>query len=172
MSDAKFPLVPGSTIGILGGGQLGRMLALAAARLGFDVVILDPEENSPAGRVAARQIVAPYDDRWALRRLAEVCHVVTYEFENVPADTVAELTALGVLVAPGAKALAAAQDRVVEKSFLAEIGVPTVAFAICSQSTQNVRAAGSRNRNRAPFAPSGLSKIGSNSARPSAFAPM
>jgi 5-(carboxyamino)imidazole ribonucleotide mutase len=61
------PLPPGSTIGILGGGQLGRMLALAAARLGFDVVILDPEENSPAGRVASRQIVGPYDDRWALR---------------------------------------------------------------------------------------------------------
>jgi len=129
MTDAAFPLVPGSTIGILGGGQLGRMLALAAARLGFDVVILDPEENSPAGRVAARQIVAPYDDRWALKRLAEACDVVTYEFENVPADTVGELAALGAVVAPGAKALAAAQDRVVEKSFLAEIGVPTVAFA-------------------------------------------
>ena len=126
---ASFPLVPGSTIGVLGGGQLGRMLALAAARLGFDVVILDPEENSPAGRVAARQIVASYDDRWALKRLAEACDVVTYEFENVPADTVAELASLGAIVSPGAKALAAAQDRVVEKSFLAEIGVPTVAFA-------------------------------------------
>ena len=126
---AEFPLVPGSTIGILGGGQLGRMLAQAAARLGFDVVIQDPEENSPAGRVAARQIVAAYDDRWALKRLAEACDVVTYEFENVPADTVAELAALGAIVSPGAKALAAAQDRVVEKSFLAEIGVPTVAFA-------------------------------------------
>jgi 5-(carboxyamino)imidazole ribonucleotide synthase len=79
--------------------------------------------------VAARQIVGPYDDRWSLKRLAEACDVVTYEFENVPAATVAELTAQGVLVAPGAKALAAAQDRVVEKSFLAEIGVPTVAFA-------------------------------------------
>lgn len=123
------PLPPGSTLGILGGGQLGRMLAQAASRLGFDVVILDPEENSPAGRVAARQIVGAYDDRWALKRLAEACHVVTYEFENVPADTVAELTALGCEVAPGAAALAAAQDRVVEKTFLAEIGVPTVAFA-------------------------------------------
>ena len=122
-------LPPGATIGILGGGQLGRMLARAAARLGFDVVILDPEENSPAGRVAARQIVAAYDDRWALKRLAEACDVVSYEFENVPAETVAELTALGALVAPGAKALAAAQDRAVEKTFLAEIGVPTVAFA-------------------------------------------
>ena len=129
MSKGTFPLVPGSTIGILGGGQLGRMLALAAARLGFDVLILDPEEGSPAGRVAARQIVAAYDDRWALKRLAEACDVVTYEFENVPAETVAELAALGCVVAPGAKALAAAQDRVVEKSFLAEIGVPTVAFA-------------------------------------------
>ena len=125
----SFPLVPGSTIGILGGGQLGRMLALAAARLGFDVVIQDPEENAPAGRVAARQIVAAYDDRWALKRLAEACDVVTYEFENVPADTVSELTTLGAVVSPGAKALAAAQDRVAEKTFLAEIGVPTVAFA-------------------------------------------
>ena len=107
---ASFPLVPGSTIGILGGGQLGRMLALAAARLGFDVVILDSEENSPAGRVAARQIVGAYDDRWSLKRLAEACDVVTYEFENVPADTVAALIGLGVLVAPGAKALAAAED--------------------------------------------------------------
>ena len=124
-----FPLVPGSTIGVLGGGQLGRMLALAAARLGFDVVIVDPEENSPAGRVAARQIVAAYDDRWALKRLAEACDVVTYEFENVPADTVSELINLDAEVAPGPRALAAAQDRVVEKSFLAEIGVPTVAFA-------------------------------------------
>src|SRR5688572_9811464 len=96
-SPPVFPLPPGSTIGILGGGQLGRMLALAAARLGFDVVILDPEDNSPAGRVSSRQIVAPYDDRWALRHLAEVCAVVTYEFENVPAATVAELTAQNVL---------------------------------------------------------------------------
>ncbi len=84
---AEFPLAPGSTIGILGGGQLGRMLALAAARLGFDVVIQDPEEASPAGRVAARQIVATYDDRWALKRLAEACDVVTYEFENVPVES-------------------------------------------------------------------------------------
>ncbi|PZR35394.1 5-(carboxyamino)imidazole ribonucleotide synthase [Caulobacter segnis] len=131
---AEFPLVPGSTIGILGGGQLGRMLAQAAARLGFDVVIQDPEEASPAGRVAARQIVAAYDDRWALKRLAEACDVVTYEFENVPADTVAELAALGAVVSPGAKALAAAQDRVAEKTFLAEIGVPTVAFAAVHDS--------------------------------------
>jgi 5-(carboxyamino)imidazole ribonucleotide synthase len=131
---ASFPLVPGSTIGVLGGGQLGRMLALAAARLGFDVVIQDPEEGSPAGRVAARQIVTAYDDRWALKRLAEACDVVTYEFENVPADTVSELTALGAMVSPGAKALAAAQDRVAEKTFMAEIGVPTVAFAAVNDS--------------------------------------
>ena len=140
----RAPLQPGSTIGILGGGQLGRMLALAAARLGFDVVILDPEENSPAGRVAARQIVGAYDDRWSLKRLAEACDVVTYEFENVPAETVAALIGLGVLVAPGAKALAAAQDRVVEKSFLAEIGVPTVAFAAVDDDDASLAAAVAR----------------------------
>lgn len=122
------PLPPGSTIGILGGGQLGRMLALAAGRLGFDVAILDPEADGPASRVAAHTIVGAYDDPDALAQLAQVADVVTYEFENVPALAVEQLTALGVLVAPGARALAVAQDRVEEKTFLNGAGVPTVAF--------------------------------------------
>lgn len=122
-------LPPGSTIGILGGGQLGRMLALAAARLGFDVAILEPEADSPAARVAAHAIVGAYDDPRALTALAEVADVVTFEFENVPAAAVERLTALGVRVAPGARALAVAQDRVAEKTFLNEAGAPTVAFA-------------------------------------------
>jgi 5-(carboxyamino)imidazole ribonucleotide synthase len=124
-----FPLPPGSTIGIVGGGQLGRMLALAAARLGFDVVVLDPEPGSPAGRVAARAIVGDYDDPQALEALAGDADVVTYEFENVPAGAVAQLAAMGVPVAPGPVALAVAQDRIEEKTFLNAHGALTVAFA-------------------------------------------
>jgi 5-(carboxyamino)imidazole ribonucleotide synthase len=126
---AGFPLPPGSTIGILGGGQLGRMTALAAARLGLDCVILTPREDSPASRVAAHTLVAPYDDPDALAELARRCAVVTYEFENVPAAATSRLEALGCPVAPGPRALAVAQDRVVEKRFFEEIGAPTVAFA-------------------------------------------
>ncbi|WP_395674388.1 5-(carboxyamino)imidazole ribonucleotide synthase [Phenylobacterium sp.] len=123
------PLAPGSTIGILGGGQLGRMLAQAAARLGFDVAILEREADSPAARVAAQLIEGAYDDEAALVRLAKAADVVTYEFENVPAGSVDILTDHGVDVAPGALALAVAQDRVAEKTFLNARGAPTVAFA-------------------------------------------
>ncbi|ADL00644.1 5-(carboxyamino)imidazole ribonucleotide synthase [Brevundimonas subvibrioides] len=122
------PLAPGSTIGILGGGQLGRMLSQAASRLGFDVVILDPEENSPAGRVSRGQIVAAYDDPTALTVFGRVCDVVTFEFENVPASSVERLAEAGALVAPGPTALAVAQDRVDEKTFLNAVGAPTVGF--------------------------------------------
>ena len=124
-----FPLPPGSTIGILGGGQLGRMLALAAGRLGFDVAVLDPEAGGPASRVSAYEVVGAYDDPAALAELARLADVVTFEFENVPAAAVEHLTRLGVPVAPGARALAVAQDRVEEKTFLNGAGVATVAFA-------------------------------------------
>jgi 5-(carboxyamino)imidazole ribonucleotide synthase len=124
-----FPLAPGSTIGILGGGQLGRMLALAAARLGFDVVILTPETNACASRVAARTIIADYADPKALETLAGLADVITYEFENVPAAAVERLTTLGAQTAPGGMALAVAQDRLAEKTFLNGAGAPTVAFA-------------------------------------------
>ena len=123
------PLAPGATIGILGGGQLGRMLALAAARLGFDVAILDPEPDCPAARVCARHLAAAYDDPAALETLARTCGVVTVEFENVPAGALEALARSGATVAPGARALAAAQDRVAEKTFLNAAGAPTVAFA-------------------------------------------
>lgn len=126
---ADLPLPPGSTIGILGGGQLGRMLAVAASRLGFDIVILEPERDCPAGRVAAKQIVAAYDDPAGLEKLARAASVVTYEFENVPAAAVAKLVGMGVEVAPGARALEVAQDRLAEKTFLNANGAPTVAFA-------------------------------------------
>lgn len=79
-------LQAGSTIGIIGGGQLGRMLAMAAARLSFKTIILEPQADCPAAQVANRQIVAAYDDRAALQELAEACDVITYEFENVPVE--------------------------------------------------------------------------------------
>jgi 5-(carboxyamino)imidazole ribonucleotide synthase len=123
-----FPLPPGSTIGVLGGGQLGRMLAMAAARLGLDTVVLTPEPDACASRVAARTIVAEYDDPDALDALAQFADVVTFEFENVPAAAVEGLRALGVETAPGPRALAVAQDRVDEKIFLNACGAPTVGF--------------------------------------------
>lgn len=123
-------LPPGSTLGILGGGQLGRMLSQAASRLGFDVVILDPEDNSPAGRVSRGQIVAPYDDPNALDVMGKVCGAVTFEFENVPAASVDRLRAGGARVAPGPVALAASQDRVEEKTFLNGVGATTVDFHV------------------------------------------
>ncbi len=135
------PLEPGSVIGVLGGGQLGRMLSLAAARLGFDVAILEPEPDSPAARVAAHSLVAPYDDPEALKTLAGLCAVVTYEFENVPAAAVARLVELGCDVAPGLKALAVAQDRFEEKSFLNSVGVATVAFAPADTAEEALAAA-------------------------------
>ena len=124
-----FPLPPGSTIGVLGGGQLGRMLALAAARLGFSVAVLDPDPGCPAGPVSARTITAAFDDPEGLEALAAASDVVTFEFENVPADAVAQLVALGAEVAPGPRALAIAQDRIDEKTFLNKAHAPTTAFA-------------------------------------------
>jgi 5-(carboxyamino)imidazole ribonucleotide synthase len=135
-----FPLAPGSTIGILGGGQLGRMLAEAAARLGFDVAVLERDADSPAGRVAAHTLVAAYDDEAALAELAGLASVITYEFENVPSASVARLEELGVRVAPGRKALAVAQDRFDEKTFLNAKGAPTVAFAAASSAAEAAEA--------------------------------
>ena len=129
MSGARFPLAPGSVIGVLGGGQLGRMLAMAAGRLGFDVAVLDPEPSAPAHRVAAQAIVGPYEDPGALKALADVADVITFEFENVPASAIEVLEAAGAAVAPNARALAIAQDRLDEKRFLNEAGAPTVGFA-------------------------------------------
>jgi 5-(carboxyamino)imidazole ribonucleotide synthase len=134
------PLAPGSSIGILGGGQLGRMLALAAARLGFDVVVLEREADSPAGRAASKLIVGGYTDEAALAELAASTGLVTYEFENVPSASVDWLVAHGVEVAPGARALAVAQDRFEEKSFLNAHGAPTVAFAPASTPQEAVAA--------------------------------
>ncbi len=118
---------PGSTIGILGGGQLGRMLAMSAARLGFKTHIYAPEADSPAFDVATAHTIADYQDEAQLAAFAKWVHVATYEFENIPVDTVEFLSAR-IPVRPGAKALACAQDRMSEKSLARELGAMTAEF--------------------------------------------
>ena len=124
-------LPPGAVIGIIGGGQLGRMLAMAAARLGYQTIILEPDSNAPAAQVANTQIVAAYDDPTALQELADLCDVVTYEFENVPVKAVQWLEAR-VPVRPGSKALEVAQDRLLEKAMARQLGAETALFAAVS----------------------------------------
>jgi 5-(carboxyamino)imidazole ribonucleotide synthase len=122
------------TIGIMGGGQLGRMLAIAAARLNFRTVVLDPQADCPAAQLANRQIVAAYDDPQGLAELAATADIVTYEFENVPVEAAKRL-AREVPVYPPPKALEVAQDRLVEKRFLNDCGIPTARFhAVDSQA--------------------------------------
>lgn len=126
---------PGSTLGILGGGQLGRMIAMAAAELGLKVHVYAPEENSPAFEVAGEFTIAPYEDEAALVRFAKAVDVVTYEFENVPSETAAILSAHAPLN-PNAKALAVSQDRFLEKSFIAGLDIPTAPFAAVSSEDE------------------------------------
>ena len=128
MASRNAPLAPGSVIGILGGGQLGRMLAMAGAELGFDVHIFDPQPDCPAARVAARSYAAPWDDAGAVGNFAKRCDVVTFEFENVPVETLA-VAAEAAPVRPGAKSLELTQDRLIEKRFINEAGAQTVGFA-------------------------------------------
>jgi 5-(carboxyamino)imidazole ribonucleotide synthase len=121
-------LEPGSTIGILGGGQLARMLALAAARLGLKCHIYAPEDSCPAFQVSAARTLADYDDQLALTGFAAAVDVVTYEFENVPVETVRFLEQ-HVAVRPGSKALGVAQDRMQEKTLARKLGAMTADFA-------------------------------------------
>ncbi len=126
---ATAPIVaPGGTVGVLGGGQLGRMLAMAAAQLGLKTDVLCPDPAAPAGDVAGTLTHASYTDEAALAAFARAVDVVTYEFENVPAETVAFLTSLGAVVRPGALALEKAQDRLHEKEFVNGLGAKTAAF--------------------------------------------
>ncbi|MCU0731573.1 MAG: ATP-grasp domain-containing protein, partial [Hyphomonas sp.] len=122
------PLRPGATIGILGGGQLGRMLAGAGAQLGFDMLIYSPEDDPPAGRVAAGSWSAAWDDADALAEFARACDVVTLEFENVPVRTIELVEAAGTPVRPRANSLTVSQDRYTEKTFLNERGIATAPF--------------------------------------------
>lgn len=123
------PLAPGAVIGVLGGGQLGRMIALAAARLGFDVHVYASEADSPAARVAAAATVGAYDDVAQLQRFAAPCAVVTYELEQLPVEAVTAIETVAP-VRPSPQALAIAQDRLEEKRFAAACGAATAPFAV------------------------------------------
>ena len=135
MSVAAPVLDPGATIGILGSGQLGRMLALAAARLGFKCHIFAPDRDSPAFDVVRESTRADYDDEQALARFAESVDVVTYEFENIPAETAAFLAPL-VPVLPDPRILATTQDRIAEKDFIASLGIGTAPYAAVATSAE------------------------------------
>jgi 5-(carboxyamino)imidazole ribonucleotide synthase len=117
------------TIGILGGGQLGRMLTLEAKRMGYRVVTLEPFPNSPTGQIADEQLVAAYDDLRAIGELGARSDIVTYEFENIPLESVLALEADRRLVDPNAGVLRITQERILEKTFVRECGIPTAGFA-------------------------------------------
>ena len=128
-------LEPGATIGILGSGQLGRMLALAAARLGFKCHVFAPDRDSPAFDVVQRATVADYADTQALARFAESVDAVTYEFENIPAEA-AHFLAAHVPVLPDPKVLATTQDRIAEKDFVTALGIGTAAYAAVATASE------------------------------------
>lgn len=132
-------LAPGAVIGIVGGGQLGRMIALAAARLGYRCHILAPEPDSPAAQVTSLATVAPYGDAAALERFAAAVDVVTMEFENLPVEALARL-ARARPVHPSPAVLAICQDRREEKAFLGRIGVPIAPYAIVEDAASLERA--------------------------------
>lgn len=122
------PLLPGATIGVLGGGQLGRMLSVAASRLGLRTHIFEPGSNPPAGQVADQVTRADYDDTAALKAFAASVDVITYEFENIPTSALDVLEKLRP-IHPGREALRISQDRLTEKDFLNGLGLQTAPYA-------------------------------------------
>lgn len=122
------PLKTGATIGILGGGQLGRMLSVAAARLGFKTCIFEPQGDCPASHVTNHHFKADYADTDALTQFAKACDVITFEFENIPTDALDVIEAI-TPIHPGRDALATSQDRFLEKNFLTRIGLKTAPYA-------------------------------------------
>lgn len=126
-------ITPPAMLGMLGGGQLGRFFVIAAHEMGYQVTVLDPDKNSPAGKIADVHLCANYDDSTALETMAKTCQAVTTEFENVPATALDKL-ALTTTVRPSAKCVAIAQHRVLEKTFIKEAGLPVAPFAVINTS--------------------------------------
>ena len=133
MSVAFKPLAPGTTLGVLGGGQLGRIWVHAAQSMGFQTVVLDPDPQSPAGLVSHQHIQTDYLDPAGLQKMIAACQAATTEFENVPADALAQL-AEKIQVAPNAHAVAVAQDRRLEKAHFVKCGVPVAPFAVITSN--------------------------------------
>jgi len=123
------PILPGAAVGVLGSGQLGRMFAIAARRMGYRVHVYSPESDTPTGQVADVEITAPYEDLDAVRAFARAVRVVTFEFENVPAATAAA-AAECTLVRPAGRVLHITQNRLREKTFLRDAGLPVPAFEV------------------------------------------
>lgn len=123
-------LFPSGAIGVVGGGQLGRMFAFEAKRMGYRVVVLDPKPNSPAGQVADEQIVAGFDEIWAYRELAHKTDVVTFEFEHINVDLLASIEREGCKVIPSSKTLEIIQNKYIQKSMLKKIGVKIPEFSM------------------------------------------
>ncbi len=136
---------PGEWLGVMGGGQLGRMFCMAAQQMGYRVCVLDPAEDSPAGRIAERHLRADYDDADALAQMAKLCRAVTTEFENVPASALDWLAAR-CRVTPAAASVSIAQDRIAEKHFIASCGVPVAPW----EAVRSAREAAGADRSLLP----------------------
>jgi len=137
MSLSNTFIQPGKTIGIIGGGQLGRMMALAAKHAGYRIAVVEPSADSPTGQVADVEIVAPYDDQEALLKLAEVSDVITYEFENIDYEALQWL-AEKAYVPQGAELIKITQDRILEKQALTQAGVEVAPYAVI-RNTEDLR---------------------------------
>ncbi|MGM9967802.1 MAG: 5-(carboxyamino)imidazole ribonucleotide synthase [Rummeliibacillus sp.] len=137
-------IFPGQTIGIIGGGQLGRMMALAAKEAGFKIAVLEPTMDSPCGQVADIRIVAPYNDKTALEELAEVSDVITFEFENIDYEGLKRLTEVAY-VPQGAELIKITQDRILEKKAITQSGCPVANYIACqnfNELVQNIESIG------------------------------
>jgi len=134
-------ILPGATLGMLGGGQLGRMFTTAAQTMGYKVIVLDPDTNSPAGIIADQHLCAKYDDESALATLAQACDAITTEFENIPAATLAFLESRTV-VHPSSAALAKTQNRIVEKEFIASLDIAVAPFLAIRSEADIAKIAG------------------------------
>ena len=128
-SKLKKVIQPPEFLGILGGGQLGRFFTIAAQKMGHSVVVFDPDKQSPAGKIAEKHICKPYNDLKALDELKASCSAVTTEFENVPAETLKYLEK-DIIVRPSSKAISIAQNRIKEKDFLKECGIPVGSYVV------------------------------------------
>ena len=127
-------ILPPGMLGMLGGGQLGRFFVIAAHEMGYRVTVLDPDKNSPAGKIADVHLCAAYDDAVALKTMAETCQAITTEFENVPASTLENLAQTRT-VRPSAKAVSIAQHRVLEKQFIRDAGIPVAPFVVVNAAS-------------------------------------